>query len=148
MEPQIPSRFLEELPEEALERLDYGDAFSGEYGGGWLKRGGKAVREDYPADADPVFEIDADFDPLPDFSPDPEAFEPAPARGLGKKPRLGQTATPRSGPAIALKPGDLVRHPQFGSGKVLATDSRRVMVQFFASGTRMFHWDLAQLTRD
>ena len=151
LEEQPPSRFLKELPDEALERIDHADPFSSEAGSGWRSGGDRADLGEGP-DADSVFEADADFDPFPDAPPAPDIPEPSRAFGKREKPRPGRRARPGRGqtgaPVAAFRPGELVRHPLFGSGKLLAADSRRVMVQFFASGTRVFPRDLAQLTRE
>ncbi|MCC8179744.1 MAG: UvrD-helicase domain-containing protein, partial [Planctomycetes bacterium] len=83
----IPSRFLEELPSGPVEKLDFADAISTEYGSGYFtdsldaakKRAGSGPFKAYDFDADFAqpdadfdFDIAGDFDPNPDFQPDPE----------------------------------------------------------------------------
>ncbi|MCC8180847.1 MAG: DUF3553 domain-containing protein, partial [Planctomycetes bacterium] len=62
-------------------------------------------------------------------------------RPVAKKPK------PEAKPS-KFKPGDLVRHPTFGSGKVLTADRGKVMVQFFTAGTRLIYEELTQLTKE
>ncbi len=165
-----PSRFLKELPEDVVERQDFGDPASPEFGSGIAKaaKGGKAAGVDAwddTGDFDDVFADtefsdldDIDFDPDPDFGadPDPDVFEAPPARtklrsrvirsgGLGVSGAKKPTAPAKPS---KFKPGDLVKHPMFGSGKVLTVDKRKIMVQFFASGTRLLYEELSQLTKE
>jgi hypothetical protein len=44
--------------------------------------------------------------------------------------------------------GDLVRHPELGSGKVFMVDKKKILVQFFASGIKMLLLDQCNLTRE
>ncbi len=148
-----PSQFLDELPSEALEEFDYGDSMSLDYGSGFAPGGGSAMRtparrkgkafsfDSWEEGGDDGFDLGEDFDPNPDFSPEPDPgfadeFTPL-VRAKKNKP----VAAPSR-----FKPGDLVRHPEFGSGKVLTVDRRKIMVQFFSAGTRLLHEDLTQLT--
>ena len=137
-----PSQFLDELPPGALEEIDCGDSVSLEYGSGFSPVGKKPkerVRsfqfEDDWGDGgiDDEFSLEGDFDPNPDYLPD--EFVPL------AKPKAKVSAR-----SSRFKAGDLVRHPEFGSGKVLTVDRRKIMVQFFTAGTRLLHEDLAQLT--
>lgn len=159
------SQFLQELPAESMVEMDYGDSLSTEFGSGYYGR--KPTRswddlDDFGADADPGFEVDdfmdvgGDFDPNPDFVPDHDPgfgddglFAPMPEKKAWPK-RQWPSAKPKSAmqSSSKFKPGDLVKHPQFGSGKVLTVDRRKIMVQFFASGTRLLHEDLSQLSKE
>ncbi|MCD8138528.1 MAG: UvrD-helicase domain-containing protein [Planctomycetaceae bacterium] len=162
-----PSQFLGELPKDEMMEMDYGDMLSPETGSGYAgRRGGgggwgrSAAEDDF---ADPDFgdvevsdflDIGGDFDPNPDFDLDPDFGFPgdvSPAPAAAEKKAWPKRAWPTAKPKPAArpsryKPGDLVRHPQFGSGKVLTVDKRKIMVQFFSSGTRLLQEDLAQLT--
>ncbi len=151
-----PSRFLDELPGDAVEEVDYGDSVSPEYGSGFgksfsaigRKRTWSFGKGGGDAWDDDAFTVDADFDPNPDFMPDAEP-------GFGGEFESEAAVKPKA-KAVAAKParqskfraGDLVRHPELGSGKVISVDRRKIMVQFFASGTRLLHEDLAQLTKE
>ncbi len=145
-----PSRFLDELPEEALERIDFGDSLSLAYGSGFAPAGsGKERRKagalfDVDLGDGDFLEVDADFDPNPDFAPEPEA-DSAPVKRAW--PSVAGKTPPARKPS-AFRPGDLVRHPMFGSGKVLTTDKGKIMVQFFGAGTRLLQEELAQLSRE
>lgn len=48
---------------------------------------------------------------------------------------------------IELKPGDLVRHPSFGEGKVIAINDLDVKVEFKISGVRELNLQYAPLTK-
>ncbi len=148
-----PSRFLDELPDEAVERIDHGDSLSLSYGsgygssGGWAKKKAGGLFDDDFADED-FLDVGADFDPDsdpdPGFSPDPDP-DVLPAKRAWPKP---EKKPPPARKPSAFRPGDLVRHPMFGSGKVLTADRGKIMVQFFSAGTRMLQEDLAQLSRE
>ena len=159
-----PSRFLDELPEEAMEEVDYGDSLSLSFGSGYAPqsrsrfgaKGGGRFAAAF-ADDDFGFDMDVDMDAAADFDPDPDPdFSPDPDPGFGFEGEPGRPAKqawPSFKPKPAsvkkesrFKPGDLVKHPTFGSGKVLTVDRRKIMVQFFASGTRLLHEDLSQLS--
>ena len=119
---------------------DYGDSLSLRFGSGY--GGGKKAWEDLddPFTDDDFGDAAEDF---PDFDGD-AAF----ADGDGFI-EPAKKAAPKVRPARVskFKPGDLVRHPLFGSGKVLTVDRGKIMVQFFASGTRLLNEDLAQLSK-
>lgn len=158
-----PSRFLEELPDEAVDRVDLGDSLSWESGSGFTPSSRKVGRsaaaaiaweDDGDWDIGAPFEADADFDPDPDpdFAPDIDPDVAAAAAETAKAKRSFSLRPagrkPASGKPSAFHPGDLVRHPLFGSGKVLTADRGKIMVQFFSAGTRLLQEDLAQLTRE
>jgi hypothetical protein len=49
---------------------------------------------------------------------------------------------------MSLSPGDAVRHPFFGRGKVVAVpDSLKVQIRFEDGRTRLLHLDYAPLER-
>jgi DNA helicase-2/ATP-dependent DNA helicase PcrA len=146
-----PSQFLAELPESSVTEQDFGDRLSTQFGGGYKSGGGtkKGAWEDLddPFTDDEFADVDVP-DAFPDFDADPvfadeDGFIP-PAKKAWPKP------PPKVRPARSSKfrPGDLVRHPLFGSGKVLTADKGKIMVQFFASGTRLLNEDLAQLSKE
>ncbi|MCL2000611.1 MAG: UvrD-helicase domain-containing protein [Planctomycetes bacterium] len=143
-----PSRFLDELSEETLERLDYGDNLSLSFGGGNATLPGNRTRmrpdSAFAADfTDVEFpEVEEDFDPYPDFALEPDHLPVKRAGAVyGKK-------TPATVKPLPFRPGDLVCHPMFGHGKVLMLDKGKIMVQFFSAGTRLLQEELAQLSRE
>ena len=161
-----PSQFLEELPRDEMQVLDHGDSLSTEFGSGWVSGKRKATSWEDADDfadlgdedgfgGDDFMDVGGDFDPNPEFSPDPdpgfpgdEMFVPMPEKKAWPKRQWpGAKVKPIVKPS-KFRPGDLVRHPTFGSGKVLTVDRRKIMVQFFASGTRLLHEDLSQLTKE
>jgi DNA helicase-2/ATP-dependent DNA helicase PcrA len=50
-------------------------------------------------------------------------------------------------PKIDIKPGDMVRHPSFGEGKVLEIDDVEAKVEFKLSGVRELNLEYAPLTK-
>ncbi len=162
------SRFLRELPDDMLSVADFGDAASPLYASGYGGGGQKALAweddvfaaetgpDDDGFDMDPGDDFDIDFDPGfdagfdPGFDGDfPAAAGTAPAKKAWPKRQWPtKKAPPPARPQSKFRPGDLVRHPTFGSGKVLTSDRKKIMVQFFESGTRLLHEDLSQLTRE
>ncbi|MDR0362597.1 MAG: UvrD-helicase domain-containing protein [Planctomycetota bacterium] len=130
-----PSRFLQELPEEAVEEGDFADALSLDYGGGFK---GPGFRPKASGAADPFADDDGvDFDP---------GFDDILA---GDPPDGPPLRAPASAPSrIPFRSGDLVRHPSFGSGKILTIKGKKILVQFFASGTRLLYLDACLLTRE
>lgn len=164
------SQFLSELPGEAVTEQDFGDSLSSQFGSGY--RGGKRAWEDvddfgdddladpgfgdddFGADAaGDFFDFDGDFDPGFAQEPGTDFDGDAPAAEKKKTAwpkREWPKAKPKEKPVYQskYKPGDLVRHPMFGSGKVLTVERGKIMVQFFASGTRLLNEDLAQLSKE
>jgi DNA helicase-2/ATP-dependent DNA helicase PcrA len=160
-----PSRFLQELPSDELREMDYGDSLSTEFGSGWVSGKKKVAAwedddnfvvldDDDGFAADAFGDVDADIDPNPDFLPDGDAGFADDFAGVAPvQKKWPKREWPGAKPKPAAKSskfraGDLVRHPSFGSGKVLTVDKRKIMVQFFASGTRLLHEDLSQLTKE
>lgn len=143
-----PSRFVDELPPDVLEDLEYDDPASPAPGSGFAPRTAPSPSrpkrkfrpqpteddpfvDDYPADFgdDDIFVDDMDF-----------ADEAVP--GWKRTPKPAALKAPR------FRPGDLVSHPQYGRGKVLTCDKNKVMVQFFSSGTRVLHLELTRLVKE
>lgn len=153
------SRFLEELPREEMDCLDFGDRLSFSFGSGYGggrgsgRLGKKPALWDDDADigGDDFPDIDMDFGD-DDFPPDPVydengELETAVKKAWPKREWPGKKAkTSRPAKKSRFSTGDLVRHPTFGSGKVLSVDRGKIMVQFFKSGTRLLQEELAQLT--
>ncbi len=146
-----PSRFLAELPPASVAEEDYGDSLSTAFGGGY--GGGRAAQgawEDMDGVDDPFTDNDFADDDFADAFPDADAVFAdedgfiAPRKKAWPKAR----PAPRAPRPSKYAPGNLVRHPLFGSGKVLTADRGKIMVQFFSSGTRLLNEDLAQLTKE
>ncbi len=144
-----PSQFLAELPEDELEVVDLDDSPLTAPGLSpdrvtplmrWKGGAQKSVRRNPGTDADPW--PDEDFGDVfadEDFAPDAafpddfgDDFGPEPA------PPPSRSRTPRS--------GELVNHPTFGKGKVLAVSGREATIHFFTGGTKKLHLDVARLT--
>ncbi|MDR1611978.1 MAG: UvrD-helicase domain-containing protein [Planctomycetota bacterium] len=129
-----PSRFLKELPDAVVETADFADSLSLEYGSGF-KANGTGVFDPFGSDGD------VDFD-----------------HGFDEFPVGGDTVfamkQPKKQPAVfagardRFRSGDLVRHPAFGSGKILSINGKKILVQFFASGTRLLYLDTCVLSRE
>ena len=155
-----PSRFLEELPAKAVMELDYGDSRSTEFGSGYRPAATKKAKGESPFDdnfyGEDFFDVGEDFDPDPGFEPDPDPGFPGEEDGYTVAPvkkswpkKSWPGAKPKPAPRSSrFKPGDLVKHPSFGSGKVLTADKGKIMVQFFSAGTRLLMEELAQLTKE
>ncbi|MQP65698.1 AAA family ATPase [Niveispirillum sp. SYP-B3756] len=124
----IPSRFVEELPEEHIETENnpgiggagFGGGrgeggYGGGYGGGWGAGGGFGDR----------------------FNRMGQKAAQAPARGVGRL--IEGTAldiTPRSRPTRAYNPGDRVFHTKFGYGTVKAVENDKLEISFDATGIK------------
>ncbi len=73
---------------------------------------------------------------------------PLPASGLGSLAvHGGNDEFMDDLPKIDIKPGDLVRHPSFGEGKVLEVNDSEVKVEFKISGVRELNLQYAPLTK-
>ena len=75
-----------------------------------------------------------------------------PGRYFHYEEKVAATGGADSGPELqeeaSLSPGDAVRHPFFGRGKVVAVpDSLKVQIQFEDGRTRLLHLDYAPLER-
>jgi DNA helicase-2/ATP-dependent DNA helicase PcrA len=153
----IPSRFLDELPEGSVEvtesrggfggyggygasRFDESTHFGSSYGTpGWQRaqrrRGGFAEDATQDFDQDP---------PAPDEGDD-QARGPRPgARSAAaeRRPRHapltieGELIARSSGPASAFAIGDRVFHIKFGNGNVTAVDGNKLSIQFDQAGEK------------
>ncbi|MDR3210622.1 MAG: hypothetical protein LBU79_01750, partial [Planctomycetota bacterium] len=90
----------------------------------------------------------ADPDPDPDFG---EIFPSEDGEWQGQRVPLAPPASFSSKPLAKpsyFRVGDLVRHPELGSGKVFMVDKKKILVQFFASGIKMLLLDQCNLTRE
>jgi DNA helicase-2/ATP-dependent DNA helicase PcrA len=155
----IPSRFLDELPEGSVEVTESRGGFGG-YGGygasrfdetthfgssygtpGWQRaqRRSGGFEEDVAQDFDPDF-------------PAPDAHEPAAGARAGARPARAAAAERRprsspltiegelvarsSGPASAFAVGDRVFHLKFGNGNVTAVDGNKLSIAFDQAGEK------------
>jgi len=151
----IPSRFLEELPEHTRSVSDQADAFQG-LDSSW---GGARDNADLRGD---------DFgDRRQPSSSRPGSFAASHAPSQGRRivpveqafDRTPQPSPPRpQGNPLAPKPpasdpypvGTMVRHPQFGRGKVISTTrgtNARAVILFDGIGTKTLVLEFARLTR-
>lgn len=132
----IPSRFLSELPREHVRFSDQSDSMAEFRGTAW---------------GEGSDDLDSDS---PRFVPDEDGATP---RGPGRT-APGQAGTPRgvTPPSIgtkiahALPPGSIVRHPQFGEGKVLSVTggmNARAVIRFKDVGEKTMILEHARLTR-
>ena len=158
LEFQTPSRFLSELPRDAVTDDDFGESLSALAGSGFLPGRGIGDREEDAAHA--FLDFGEDFDLVPDYPEGSDAVFSDEQAAKGKK-RLA-TAKPEPGDQVRQIPktvkrtvsgtvfraSDMVRHPVFGPGKILMVDRKKIMVQFFSSGTRLLLADTARLTRE
>ncbi len=152
------SRFLQELPEEVIVDIDFADPLSTEYGSGFSKSAVGAT--DAFDGIDDIWENEdfTDFDPLADDFSDTNSASPAQEekrknyslhsfKTTGKKTlNIHSSSSITRSPAFAA--GDLVRHPEFGSGKVFSVERNKILVQFFGSGTKMLFLDQARLSKE
>jgi DNA helicase-2/ATP-dependent DNA helicase PcrA len=145
----IPSRFLDELPEDSVEVTESRGGFGG-YGGygasrfdemthfgssygtpGWQRaqrRGGGF--ED---------EVTPDYD-----APTPDERERAPRQAVGGRAARrsapltieGELVARSSGPVSAFAIGDRVFHLKFGNGNVTAVDGNKLCIQFDKAGEK------------
>ena len=157
----IPSRFLDELPEANVEvtesqsgfggyagygasRFDATTAFGSSYNTpGWQRAQAKKSRNggDGFSEADEVYEADAFTSPL-------SRSGRGRAEGAGEGPRTPSPATPRrlpltiegeliaksTGTISAFTLGDRVFHQKFGNGNVIAIDGNKLTIQFDRAG--------------
>jgi DNA helicase-2/ATP-dependent DNA helicase PcrA len=160
----LPSRFLDELPEAHVEVSATQGGFGGGHGGygpsrfdemthfgssyntpGWQraqKRGKMSGRGD-----DDGFAEDAQ----PDYADDAAASRPAPKRpttdaGIGRFQREakrggpltieGELVAKSTGTVSAFSTGDRVFHQKFGNGDVVAVDGNKLTIQFDKAGEK------------
>jgi DNA helicase-2/ATP-dependent DNA helicase PcrA len=159
----VPSRFLDELPEADIEVTDSKGGFGG-YGGygasrfdettafgssyqtpGWQRA--QRARTRGPVTSDSYEDISQDIDE--DVAPPPA--EPHPAGSLGPaKSRTGPRAPLRRGPLTiegelvakstgtvsTFAVGDRVFHIKFGNGNVVVVDGNKLTIQFDKAGEK------------
>jgi DNA helicase-2/ATP-dependent DNA helicase PcrA len=155
----IPSRFLDELPEGSVEVTESRGGFGG-YGGygasrfdemthfgssygtpGWQR----AQRRSGGFEEDVAPDFDHDF-PAPDDSEPAAGARAGGRRGrfaaAERRPRSsaltieGELIARSSGPASAFAVGDRVFHIKFGNGNVTAVDGNKLSIQFDQAGEK------------
>ena len=156
----IPSRFLDELPEAHVEVTEAQGGFGG-YGGygasrfdaatafgsnyttpGWQRA--QAKKGEGGGFAEPVSRYDADDDDLPLSRPGGGR-----AAGAGEGPRTpgaaprrlpltieGELVAKSTGTVSAFTLGDRVFHQKFGNGNVTAIDGNKLTIQFDRAGEK------------
>ncbi len=157
----IPSRFLDELPEENVEvtesqggfggyggygssRFDAATSFGSNYGTpGWQRA--QATRAQSGGFSDAQAEFDADIDYLA-----PAGRGRSGAARSGEGARRGGSDTPRripltiegevvaksTGTVSAFTVGDRVFHQKFGNGNITAIDGNKLTIQFDRAGEK------------
>jgi DNA helicase II / ATP-dependent DNA helicase PcrA len=152
----IPSRFLDELPEDNVEVVESQGGFGG-YGGygasrfdattsfgsnyatpGWQRAQAKKDRNSFDDDGDTYYERD-----------DSGGVFPSPLRGTareggksgGRKNRLpltieGELVAKSTGTVSAFSLGDRVFHQKFGNGNITAIDGNKLTIQFDRAGEK------------
>jgi DNA helicase-2/ATP-dependent DNA helicase PcrA len=156
----IPSRFLDELPEANVEvmeaqggtggfggyggygasRFDSATSFGSSYGTpGWQRAQANKSRGDFAQAGFSDAEADYDSD---------DDFPPARSRGAGQgaqrgaaKPRIpltieGELVAKSTGTVSAFNVGDRVFHQKFGNGNVSAIDGNKLTIQFDRAGEK------------
>jgi DNA helicase II / ATP-dependent DNA helicase PcrA len=155
----IPSRFLDELPEASVEVTESRGGFGG-YGGygasrfdemthfgssygtpGWQRaqrrRGG--FEEDVAPDFDQDSPAPAEGEPIGGRRPDAHHARSAAAQRRSRTSPLtieGELVARSSGPASAFAIGDRVFHLKFGNGNVTAVDGNKLCIQFDQAGEK------------
>ena len=150
----IPSRFLDELPEADVEvmeaqggggfggyggygasRFDCATSFGSSYGTPGWQRAQANKQAANRAQRTGFSEAEADYD-ADDFSTPPRA------RGReGNKPRIpltieGELVAKSTGTVSAFSVGDRVFHLKFGNGNVSAVDGNKLTIQFDRAGEK------------
>jgi DNA helicase-2/ATP-dependent DNA helicase PcrA len=142
----IPSRFLDELPEDSVEVTESRGGFGG-YGGYGASRFDEMTHfgSSYGTPGwqraqrrSGGFEDDA----TPDYDASDES-EPTPRRGGGGRAARrapltieGELVARSSGPVSAFAIGDRVFHLKFGNGNVTAVDGNKLSIQFDKAGEK------------
>jgi DNA helicase II / ATP-dependent DNA helicase PcrA len=162
----IPSRFLDELPEANVEVTEAQGGFGG-YGGygasrfdattsfgsnystpGWQRAQAKRDRKGFE-DADGYYEADRGGEDSSHLSPQGTGRSSEARSGEGPR-RSGSGATNRrlpltiegelvaksTGTVSAFAPGDRVFHQKFGNGNVTAIDGNKLTIQFDKAGEK------------
>ncbi len=145
----IPSRFLDELPEGSVEVTESRGGFGG-YGGYGASRFDEMTHfgSNYGTPGwQRAQRRGGGFEEAPDFDPDSHAPEEpgrharggAQARSTRRPSPLtieGELVARSSGPASAFAIGDRVFHLKFGNGNVTAVDGNKLSVQFDQAGEK------------
>jgi DNA helicase-2/ATP-dependent DNA helicase PcrA len=155
----IPSRFLDELPEASVEVTESRGGFGG-YGGygasrfdemthfgssygtpGWQRaqrrRGG--FEEDVAPDFDQDSPAPTEGEPVGGRRPDAHQARFAAAQRRSRTSPLtieGELVARSSGPASSFAIGDRVFHLKFGNGNVTAVDGNKLCIQFDQAGEK------------
>jgi DNA helicase II / ATP-dependent DNA helicase PcrA len=159
----IPSRFLEELPEANIEvteskagfgdfssrgasRFDQAASFGSGYGTpGWQRAQSRKQRGEFADVAQPIYNDEADDDASLHLSP---GSSPPPLRGRstrearreGGKPRPltleGELVAKSAGNASAFCVGERVFHQKFGNGKITVVDGNKLTIAFDKAGEK------------
>lgn len=153
----IPSRFLDELPEGNVEITESKGSFAGgsQYGGygasrfdeaasfgstyatpGWQRAQRNKQRGSYGADAAPGFEDQSQDEPTM-----PEALREtrAPPRSTPRRTPLtieGELVAKSTGTVSTFRRGDRVFHIKFGNGNVVGVDGNKLTISFDKAGEK------------
>ena len=157
----IPSRFLDELPEANVEVTESQSAFGG-YAGygasrfdattafgssyntpGWQRAQAKKSRhgDDGFDEADEDYEADAPASPLSPLGRGRAEGAGEGPRNPSAKPRIpltieGELVAKSTGTTSAFTTGDRVFHQKFGNGNVIAIDGNKLTIQFDKAGQK------------
>jgi DNA helicase-2/ATP-dependent DNA helicase PcrA len=160
----IPSRFLDELPEGNVEvteaqggfggysgygasRFDAMTSFGSNYGTpGWQRAQAKRERNGFADGGNTYYEADDGTEDLSHLSPagggrSSEARSGEGLRRSGNKPRLpltieGELVAKSTGTVSAFNLGDRVFHQKFGNGNITAIDGNKLTIQFDKAGEK------------
>lgn len=136
----LPSPFLAELPAEGVEEVVPD-------GGGWEEG------DDDPDAGDDPYDLDGDWDPVPEPERKPERKTEARKAVGHPSSRAGVSVArehTRGGEMLTrggFRTGDLVLHPTFGRGKVLSLSDRDAFIHFFVGGSKMLPLDTPDLRK-
>jgi len=145
----IPSRFLDELPEAHVEvtetqggfggygasRFDATTSFGSNYSTpGWQRAQARKDDDGFSDDGAPRYVAD-------DMGDDSSPPRVGPRAAGNKKPRLpltieGELIAKSTGTVSAFSPGDRVFHQKFGNGNVTAIDGNKLTIQFDRAGEK------------
>jgi DNA helicase-2/ATP-dependent DNA helicase PcrA len=145
----IPSRFLDELPEAHVEvtetqggfggygasRFDATTSFGSNYSTpGWQRAQARKDDDGFSDDGAPRYVAD-------DMGDDSSPPRVGPRAGGNKKPRLpltieGELIAKSTGTVSAFSLGDRVFHQKFGNGNVTAIDGNKLTIQFDRAGEK------------
>ena len=152
----IPSRFLEELPEYTRIVSDQADAFQGlDASWGGARDHADLRGDDFGDRRQPSSRTGFASSPTSAapaqgrrIVPVDQAFEKAPPASLSRP--YGNPLAPKPPAADPYPVGTMVRHPQFGRGKVISTSrgtNARAVIHFDGIGTKTLVLEYARLTR-